>query len=244
MALTLLRLRTTSITRSTSCNVSRRTTVSLSHRKVSDEASSRFISESATLVVVAALGGTSVSIHPQSPSFSIQQHAKSPARPTPPRQCTNTETPCREYPSMIRSRSASRDLGESGVRPSGRGILRTGGSYQRERRDMQWGMRTAGHRDLLDVQLGSIRSTRRLLGIQVPRRRDSFGVQQRHYMCRRSGRTEYTTRHIAPRAISSFADRYPDLGRPHSVLAEVHSIVLVGEGKEREYRRKTIERKN
>ena len=174
MALTLLRLRTTSITRSTSCNVSRRTTVSLSHRKVSNESSSRFISESATLVVVAALGGTSVSIHPQSPSFSIQQHAKSPARPTPPRQCTNTEMPCRVYISMIRSRSASRDLGESGVRPSGRGILRT---RINGRTDMRCGMRTVGHRDPLDVQLGSIRSTRRLLGIQAPRRRDSFGVQ-------------------------------------------------------------------
>lgn len=153
MALTLLRLRTTSMARSTSCNVSRRTTVSLSHRKASDGLSSRFIS--ATLVV-SALAGMSVSIHPQSPSFNIQQHASSPARPTPPRQCTNTEMPCREYFSMIRSRSASRDLGESGVRPSGRGVLRSGGSYQWEETGMRCRMRTVGHQDPLGVQLGSI----------------------------------------------------------------------------------------
>jgi len=117
MALTPLRLRTTSMARSTSCNVPRRTTVSPFHRKLSDGVSS--------LVVVTMLGKTSVSIHPQSPSFSIQQHARSPARPTPPRQCTNTEMPCRVYLSMIRSRSASRDWGESGVRPSASGMRRT-----------------------------------------------------------------------------------------------------------------------
>lgn len=122
MALTLLRLRTTSMTRSTIWSVSRRTTVSLSHpRNVSAGGSSCFISD--TLVMVAALGVTSVSIHPQRPSFSIQQHANSPARPTPPRQCTNTEMPCRVYRLIIQSRSSSRALGESGARPSGRGML-------------------------------------------------------------------------------------------------------------------------
>lgn len=173
MALTLLRLRTTSITRSTICNVSHRTMVLLSHRNVSaGTSSSRFISD--TFVVVTALGATSVSIHPQRPSFSIQQHAKSPARPTPPRQCTNTEVPCRVYLSMIRSRSTSRALGESGARPSGRGRLRTDGTCQWEGSDVQRKTRTAGHRDLLDVQFGSIQPMKCLLEIPVPRRRDSF----------------------------------------------------------------------
>lgn len=178
MALTLLRLRTTSMARSTNCNVSRRTTVSLSHRKVSDGLSSRFTS--VTLVVVEALAGTSVSIHPQSPSFNIQQHARSPARPTPPRQCTNTEMPCREYVSMIQSRSASRDLGESGARPSGRGMLRTAGTYWWEGTVMRCRRRTVEHRDPPDAQLGSIQAMKLLLGIQVPRHRDSFGVRYRH----------------------------------------------------------------
>lgn len=59
---------------------------------------------------------------------------------------------------MIRFRSVSRDLGESGVRPSGKGMLE---SYQWERTGMGE-VGTVRHRDLLDVPLGSIRSMKRL----------------------------------------------------------------------------------
>lgn len=59
--------------------------------------------------------------------------------------------------------------------------LRVGECYEQVdrisgRTSMQCRMRTVEHRDPLDVQLGSIQAMKRLLEIQVPRRRDSFGV--------------------------------------------------------------------
>lgn len=78
---------------------------------------------------------------------------------------------------MIRSRSVSKDLGESGARPSSRGILSGRAVCVSQRTDMRRRVRTEGRQDPVDAQLGSIRSMTRLLETQVPRRRDNLGVQ-------------------------------------------------------------------
>jgi len=119
IALMLLLLRKTAMTRSTICIVSLRT-------------GGAFPSRCANIpnafpipAVTVLLPRTSVSIHPHKPRHRVQHAAITPARPTPPRQCTRTCLPCRVYRSITRQSCRSVCTTEMGARPSGIGMRRT-----------------------------------------------------------------------------------------------------------------------